>query len=477
MPKGYCLALVGLPTWQRRDGSREFLTFPKSSRVRTRAARRERGRFGTHLMPTMFLRSVRDLPTKLGRTDVRCYLPEIDGLRFVAIGFVLVWHASLRAARYLGHAGSTGGPVTSWYYHFPHGEVGVLLFFFISGFVVSQPFLLRPRQEWRVRSYYRRRVVRIYPPYLVSLTLCFIALGVLGTAPTDANAFNSNIPLSHSFAASLVYLHGLIYDAPSRLNPPMWSLEIEVAFYIVLPLLMAAYARVVSRTRRMAALATLLLVGVATSSLLMSGPDVDLRFRWGLPYHAYLFGLGVLAADLIGDPATWRVRKGWTGDAAFAAGLLFIIKIGLLMTRHDAEMPSRSYALAIQLTTIGALGLIFWGAFHGSRASRFLSSGWIRLTGVMCYSIYLTHIVLMTAIAEVIERILAPRGTFVVYAIYLGTLIPVSIVVGLIFYVMVERPFARRRSRPAGRRSLRGHISSVSDGLSCVPDSGVTRSS
>lgn len=400
-------------------------------------------------------KAARALPVTLGRSDVRAYLPELDGLRCLAIAFVLVWHAALRAGRYLEHAAAPGEPATSWYGYFPHGEVGVILFFFISGFVVSQPFLQRPRDAWKVSAYYRRRLVRIYPPYLVAILLCFVVLGLAGHKPTGADAFErSNLPLTQSLIASLFYLHGVVFDAPSRLNPPMWSLEIEVAFYAVLPPLMMLYARLRSPRLRAAALATFILVAVAASSLLVASLDTDLRLRWGLFYHAYLFLLGVLAADLVGARGPGAVRKGTTGDLLFGAGLLLLVVIGLLMTRYDARMPGRTYALMVQLATVASLGLLFHGAFSGARASALLRRPWLRLVGTMCYSIYLTHIIVMTAAAELLGRLVHVRQVWLAYAIFLGVLVPASLVAGLLFHVAVERPFAR--GLPWPRRAVAG---------------------
>ena len=400
---------------------------------------------------------IRSLPDRLGRADVRSYMPELDGLRCLAITVVLVWHAALRAGRYLDHAAAPGEHVVTWYGYVPHGEIGVTLFFFISGFVVSQPFLFRPRGAWKVGQFYRRRFLRIYPPYLVVITLCFVVLGVAGHVPVDADAYEkSSVPLAQSYLASLVYLHGAIFDAPSRLNPPMWSLEIEVAFYAVLPPLMGLYAHVGPRRVRLVGLAGVIAAAVLASSLLISSSGTDLRLRWGLFYHAYLFLAGVLAADLAGDQAGAGRRKDGRGDVAFAAGLALLAGIGLVMTRFDARMPSGSYAFAIQGSTITALALVFHGALHGRRASAWLSRPWVRLVGTMCFSVYLTHIIVMTAAGEVLGRSLHLHQAWAAYLVFLGVLVPASLAAGLVFYVAVERPFARRRatSKTESERAL-----------------------
>ena len=391
---------------------------------------------------------MRSLPVRLGRVDSRAYVPELDGLRFLAIMFVLVWHASLRAARTIDHANTAGATIGNYYRFFPHGEIGVVLFFFISGFVVSQPFVSRPRAQWKVADFYKRRFMRIYPPYLIAITICFVVLAIVGHTPVDANAFTEGtVPLNESFAASLVYMHGIVFDAPSRLNPPMWSLEIEVLFYAILPLLMMVYCRRPSRRVRVGLMCAMIVVAVAASSALIQSAQTDLRLRWGLFYHAYLFLMGIVAADLAGD-AVLRVRqKGAIWDLVFLGGVGTLVGVGLLMTKNDARMLNSLYALEVQALTILSLVLIFFGAFCGPVASRLLSLGWVRLIGTMCYSLYLTHIVVMTAAGEVLAKLFHGRDAATIYLVYLSMLVSAALIVGGFFYVCIERPFARRLSK------------------------------
>lgn len=397
---------------------------------------------------TRVVEYARSLPILLGRVDSRAYVPELDGLRFLAIMFVLVWHASLRAARYIDHANATGPAIGNFYRFFPHGEIGVALFFFISGFVVSQPFVAKPRAQWKVGAYYKRRFMRIYPPYLIAITICFVVLAVVGHTPVDANAFKEGtVSLNQSFAASLVYMHGIVFDSPSRLNPPMWSLEIEVLFYAVLPLLMMVYCWTPSRRVRIGLMSAMIVLAVAASSAMIQSTQTDLRLRWGLFYHAYLFLMGIVAADLAGDAVLRPHRKGTVYDLVFLGGVGALVGLGLLMTKNDARMLNSLYALEVQALTILSLVLIFTGAFRGRLASRCLSLGWVRLIGTMCYSLYLTHIIVMTAAGEVLAKVLHTRDAALIYLVYLSVLVSAALVVGGLFYVCVERPFARHLSK------------------------------
>ena len=134
------------------------------------------------------------------------FVPEIDGLRFVAVASVVLYHL---------HGFLPDGGI-----HVParaaisHGYRGVNLFYVISGFVLGLPFALHRFTQAppvSLKAYYARRLTRLEPPYLLNLCLCF-AMAVL------AQGANPRSLLPH-LAASMLYLHNLIYGVPSTINP------------------------------------------------------------------------------------------------------------------------------------------------------------------------------------------------------------------------------------------------------------------
>jgi peptidoglycan/LPS O-acetylase OafA/YrhL len=404
-------------------------------------------------MPNLrnILHSLYDLPDTVGRPLSRAYIPELDGLRFIALIFVMFWHSSIRAARYNADHSTADG----FYWMFPHGELGVLLFFGISGYVISQPFLGRPSTEWNVKSFYIRRFIRIYPPYLIALSLCFFALQIVGHVPEDANSYNStSISLTSSYLASVFYVHSFVFDAPSRLDPPIWSLELEIVFYTVAPLLLFFYTKIQSKTARVLSLSVFILALLLATAVVSAHFQIDGRFRWGLLAHSYLFLLGILAADITGDTLSRPREKGAFADFVFLIGFLGFVAIGLHMTQIDARLSGGWPTLLLQLSITMCLALVFVGAFYGKLSSYLLSLPWIRLIGTMCYSVYLTHIVAMQAAGEIIGKLLHISSPLLIWAAWLGVLIPVGLVVGLIFYVCVERPFAAAATAKGRRKAV-----------------------
>lgn len=93
------------------------------------------------------------------------YIPEIDGLRFVAILSVVLFHVPGQIP--------LGGPHTGlFWYVISNGKRGVELFFVISGFILAFPFasnILRGSKSVSLGSYFLRRVTRLEPPYIIAI--------------------------------------------------------------------------------------------------------------------------------------------------------------------------------------------------------------------------------------------------------------------------------------------------------------------
>jgi peptidoglycan/LPS O-acetylase OafA/YrhL len=183
--------------------------------------------------------------TSRGRT----YIPQLDGLRFVAIVWVVAFHLGGFLLCKTGHERlwwHSWNPLIFWAYS---GNIGVNLFFGISGFILAMPFAkyyVAGGKPVSLKAYFTRRLTRLEPPYLVHLTVLFLTGGVLGQY-----LVTSAMPAGYNFLAeatrhlltSLVYCNWLIYpNTHPYLNGVLWSLEVEVQFYILVPLLTTVFA-------------------------------------------------------------------------------------------------------------------------------------------------------------------------------------------------------------------------------------------
>lgn len=388
-------------------------------------------------MPDL-LRRLIHLPERVRRvTGNQTYVPQLDGLRFFAIMPVLFWHASIRGYRsLLNLMGQPPVGEPSW---LPHGEVGVDLFFVISGFVIARPFLAKIGQGGRIAvgRFYLRRFLRLQPPYLLVLLVCAAsaAFGLANGGHNPAREVHHLISPWASFWASMFYVHVPIFGVPSLLNPPIWSLEIEVQFYLISPLLIALYARLTCREWRLAAGIWAITVAMIVAAAIRTQAGVFAPWSFTLVTHLDGFLLGVLLADV----RQWRLRPrpgaGAWKDAGFAIGLALLLASGLWQGLEAfGPMVLRD---AVRLL---ACALIVEGALGGTLAGRLAGAPWIAMIGSACYSIYLVHVPLMVIVWIVVNRAVSIPAAWIMPSAM--ALLPViSIAVGLIFFIVVERPF------------------------------------
>lgn len=393
-----------------------------------------------------FCRFFLELPRRYGRqVTAGHYVPQIDGLRALSVLLVVLWHGGLRGVRRLDALDKAGAGFASPYAWLPHGEIGVAVFFVISGFVIALPFLKRPRSEWRLGNFYMRRVRRIYPPYLLALVGCLMA-AVLGIWRVH---LPPGVSLSESFVAGCLYLNGVLFDSPSPFNPPMWSLEAEIQFYIIAPFLLLLYRHSPLLSRRLATGVTFGLVMIALVALFHALTPFDGRFRFALPAHFHLFLLGIMMADLAVSVKSYGTYSSSGSDVLFFGGLAALYGTGVWLTSVNAEPQGWLPWAATAVLVSGTAVAIFWGAVHGRIAGYVLSRPWVRFTGAMTYSIYLVHVPVLEALNKLFLTRFSPSSQAELWVVWSLLAVGVIWVCSLFFYICVEYPFMKGSlSRP-----------------------------
>lgn len=258
-------------------------------------------------------------------TSTGQFIPEIDGLRFLAIFCVYIYHLAGNVLRYsspvYGSKLGSGGlfQVTQIL------NVGVPLFFVISGFILSLPFAeacRNLRKPVSLKKYFWRRVTRLEPPYLLCLLLFFI-LKIVAARGTPGS-------LLPNLVASMFYVHNPIFGRPSDIDFVAWSLEIEIQFYILAPLLGFVFAIPRSSVRR-SVLAAATIAATALGNFAASHPPLQLSL---LAYGQY-FLAGFLLTEFYLDRG--ERGKNWLWDLiSIAAGSLLLF---LLMRGAGAWVP------------------------------------------------------------------------------------------------------------------------------------------
>ncbi len=363
-----------------------------------------------------WLRSHLSRETSTGR-----FIPEMDGLRFVAICMVFLFH--LNGYLTVKSAAHYATPPSGWLVQSALvGFRGVELFFVISGFILGLPFAahyLKSRPRVSLSKYYLRRLTRLEPPYFVAAIALFLLALVLKGESVGA--------LLPHLAASLSYLHNVIYGASSSVIGVAWSLEIEVQFYLLVPFLTLLFAVRQTWLRRGTMLG-LILLALALQSMFLHGSP---RAALSILGYVQFFLVGFLLADIF--LATWNEfpRRSLYWDLATLVGwpALFII---LQYSR-----------LTHWLFPALVLGL-YVCAFRGRLTNWFFSSPWITAFGGMCYSIYLIHYEVISAVGRFTKRI-TEGLPYWVHLLSQSILVGAAIllVCGL-YFVLLEKPCMRR---------------------------------
>lgn len=351
------------------------------------------------------------------------FLPEMDGLRFVASVMVVLFHvnayliAKAASPQYVLAAKSDWLERTALV-----GFRGVEMFFVISGFILALPFAahcLTGAPSVSLRQYYFRRLTRIEPPYFVTLFLLFVlAIAVQGK--------NFVAMLPH-LGANLFYLHSLIYGAQSPIIGVAWSLEIEVQFYLLVPLLTLVFAVKTRWSRRVLLVATIVTVIIAQRFYLPSHPRLDLSV---LAYLQF-FLVGFLLADIF--LSDW---KGLPKQRALWDVVTLIMWPLTFFVLQSQSLMHWFFPWFILL--------LYCAAFLGTWTNRFLSLSWATAIGGMCYSIYLTHYEVVSAVGRFTRPITEGWPYWLHLLIQFGLIALNVVVVCGLYFVILEKPCMRR---------------------------------
>ena len=320
------------------------------------------------------------------------YFAGLDGLRIFAALSVLSYHVMGRNA---WADVPTSGPL-AW---IRCGWVGVDVFFAISGLVVGQSALARFRREGTAfrSAFARQRWARIAPLYLLTGLACWL---LLPPRPVGVDAL-------FQLAAHLAFLHNLWPATIVSINPPSWSLAVEMQLYALLMLATPWLARQGALRVAAASVAIALAYRVAAYALLRAA-GVDDSGLWAhaiaqTPGLLDSFGLGVAASIALARPQPPR-----PGAAAclllMAVGLSVLLLLGLETSRRmlaQALWNEPVYALVMRSgVALGAASLAFGCALLPLRSGT-RSTAVLRLGGHLSYGVYLWHFLVFTELGRV----------------------------------------------------------------------------
>ncbi len=362
-------------------------------------------------------------------------VPALDGVRGLAALMVVLTHVGFQTGEV--ERGAHGAVLARF-------DFGVALFFVLSGFLLYRPWVAAAavnRPGPGVRSYLRRRAVRILPAYW--LVLVVVMLWPARSTLTVSGAA-SNIALAQ------VYTGRLLPDFTQT-----WSLCTEVAFYLVLPLVAGTLAR---HRRRRATWAVLLTVAVGAWvwTGLAAGGVLPTRAAAWLPGHADWFVAGLLLATLADDAhrrPEGRAGRLWR-DFSRAPGALLAVAAGVAVLATTPLAGPRTLAVTTSgaavakevLYAVVATLVVLAALVAGSRTptARLLGSLPARWCGRVSYSVFLWHLLVLDAVRSILDVPLFGGHALTVGLATVGG----SLAIAGLSWHLFELPLLERWSRP-----------------------------
>jgi peptidoglycan/LPS O-acetylase OafA/YrhL len=369
----------------------------------------------------------------------------VEGLRALAATAVVVthvwgaaWVAGAQPVAIHGRIGTL----------FANLQLGVTLFFCLSGFLLYAPFvawLLGDRPAPRLGAFARNRLLRIWPAFLVCCAVAMVGVGLYRLA----NGGLGRPPdLEHA-----VRLFTMTTDVTPSMQgqgfPVAWTLPVELIFYASLPLLSAVAVRLRWLTRWQAVLvppAVLLAIGVATRTALHVGPLHSSDWYWvieaSFPGQCDMFAWGMLVAIVAAGirdhglvlPARWRL-------AAVPAAVLL-----LAYCMHRMKLDGPLTSSLWNSVAAAAIGVLLASIVLPHRTARpfvlrVLEWRPLVFVGLVSYSVYLWHSPVLDFTREHGWGHAGTAGLVFNVVMVLG----ITIAVAAASYILVEVPALRRK--------------------------------
>ncbi|MFY0617375.1 acyltransferase family protein [Shimia sp.] len=298
------------------------------------------------------------------------HIPSLDGLRAVAILIVFASHAGVS--------------------HLIPGGFGVTLFFFLSGFLITELIQreIAATGQLNIRAFYLRRVLRLMPPLIVTLAVGYLLVTAgLTTGTLNPTTFLSQLLFFYNY-------HSLYSDLSNNVDgfSVFWSLSIEEHFYLLWPALFLLIHRRAKANTLVAMLLLLALIWRYFRVLLLNSTEWEIYISTDTRLDAILFGCYLAMLCHTGTAQRlfaegWRMYI-WLGAAIVA--LLFTFAFRDPMFRATLRYTVQGLAL---------IPLFFYAVHHADHPLfRPLNHAWVRRVGVWSYSLYLVHFMIIHAL-------------------------------------------------------------------------------
>jgi peptidoglycan/LPS O-acetylase OafA/YrhL len=380
------------------------------------------------------------------------YFPELDGLRGLAIIWVIIFHAWYVAGNPAVRI-PIGSATLDLTVVFALGYIGVYLFFVLSAFLLSFPFVnaFYSSQSFpSVRRYLWRRVLRIVPAYYGAI---FLQVGLVPAQWYISSQASWQDILSH-----LTFLFNFFPLMQETINGAFWTLSIEMQFYLVLPFLVLMIYKRKALLTSIVVIALALVWRYSIYHLYSGNANNDLYFYGDqFPYQILQFGVGILVCTAY---LYMHYQKHWLkqsprrmvilGDGFVVLGVVLISWFSLRQATVNFRESEIDYYL-LRVGIVVGFGCLLLGTLYASSAVRYVwKNGLARFLGIVSYGAFLWHIPLLYALMN--WDWVKSLGRLEQLQVLVVAGILLSSAFGLCSLVLIERPFMRlghnKQTRP-----------------------------
>jgi peptidoglycan/LPS O-acetylase OafA/YrhL len=358
----------------------------------------------------------------------RFYRPELDALRFFAFLGVFVFHAAPRTIDFYDAAGYSHWLSNSLISVFGAGAYGVDLFLALSAYLITS-LMLRERAATGIldlRSFYLRRILRIWPLYL-----SFVAFAALAPLWTPAQ----KLPLPYVAGFSLLAGNWIyvFYGLPASFAIPLWTVSIEEQFYLTWPL---AFRRLSVRGMAAVAVGLLLVANIWRIALAASGAASQ-----AMEYNTFTrldpIALGILIA-LVGNRLPQFKR--WHRSALLLASLASWIAVyGFSVLYHPDPASQWRSVLGHPVTALASAAVLL--SVIGSQHPLVKNKQLLYL-GKISYGLYVVHEFAHFCAIRLV-RASTPRAVLAQSVVGLA----LTVVIAAASYRWLESPFLKLKER------------------------------
>ncbi|HMR98051.1 MAG TPA: acyltransferase [Anaerolineales bacterium] len=353
----------------------------------------------------------------------RFYLPELDGLRFIAFLLVFIHNAPSISSSKI------------WTALHEYGWVGVDLFFCLSGFLITKLLLeeYQKIQAIKIRFFYVRRMLRILPLYFFFVaTTYLVAFASNNIGKNPIFHISALVFLGDNFATAFVSPNPLFHTVH------LWTISYEAQFYLFAPWFILFFGGSKEKAQRM--LLSLLLLGNIVRAILIY-QHTPHPMIYVLPVTHFESILAGVALGLGFFDSILNKLKDW---------MLLLIGItcfGLVINLPNIETIGWHLILTYTLAGIGSVFIVLSVMKERpSPRSNFLYNKYFVKLGKVSYSLYIYHLVCLV-IADRIVRLILPitSANYSITMAIIGLILTISF--AHISYRWIEKPFLRLKER------------------------------